>query len=195
MWNKYLGDAPPAGKLSWANGYQQSLSEQKEIIKWDYTGVWQPSLFFLNDSVTRKCALIEFARGTKLGEAANRLKHMPTFIMTLSSWGNILGKAECSFSKMQIPEVKEIWESTEKNCGDAEIPSPPANAFPVEQMGEAMCTWCSSPCPVINSKTVISCCALLQGEDRFLSVVLTKQLCKHLLALVHERCSKHLNEF
>lgn len=137
MWNQYLVDASWAGKLYSANGYQHSLSEWRAIIKWDYTGVWQHSLVFVNDLVTRKCALIEFARGRKLGEAMNRLEHTPTFKMTVSHWGNILEKAESSFSKMQIPEAKEVWESTKKNCGDGGNSFPPPQRPPCRTNGES----------------------------------------------------------
>ena len=50
---------------------------------------------------------------------------MPTSKMTLSNRGNILEKPETSLSKMQIPEAKELWESTKKNYGDEGIPFPP----------------------------------------------------------------------
>jgi len=51
-------------------------------------------------------ALIEFARGTKLREAAKRPENTPAFQTT--NWGNTLEKAQSSFNKMQIPGAKEL---------------------------------------------------------------------------------------
>lgn len=47
----------------------------------------------VNDSVTRKYVLMEFARGTGLGGAANGLERAPTFQTIASNQGNILEKA------------------------------------------------------------------------------------------------------
>lgn len=108
-------DVSPAGKLYLESGYQHSLSEWREVIKGDYTEAWQHLLAFLNDSVPRKSVLFEFARGTKLrpGCSTHWLLKLPC-----PSEGTFWKKAENSFTKMQIPEAKELWESTKKNCGD-----------------------------------------------------------------------------
>lgn len=42
-----------------------------------------------------------------------------------------------------------------------------SNALLAKQIGKVMCTWCWSARRVINSKTVISCCTLLQKRTDF----------------------------
>lgn len=48
---------------------------------------------FVNDLATRKCVLSKYARGTKLGEAANKPESTPKFNMIFSNWENIWGKS------------------------------------------------------------------------------------------------------